>query len=210
MHHWKFDAVALLSIRTELPHQENLHTFCGLTRFCDIAKYGFCEIKKNWILRNKKTPGFCEINIFYNILRNERKISGFCQMNQLQPHIVCCRSVKKSGFCEMNRNSNDCILFKISKIVIGPKYNSQVTNYNVCLFHSTIKNGIKGWHILSNILILCQNSLAKPHWKFLVSPGRSFTGTRVSFAFYPNCTDLVQFLLPWTFLCHNINHVALV
>ena len=66
---------------------------------------GFCEI---WILRNKKKSGFyeikksgfCEINIFYNIykiwiLRNEKKISGFCEMNQLQPHTVCCRSVKK-------------------------------------------------------------------------------------------------------------------
>ena len=89
---------------------------------------------------------------------------------------------KKSGICEMKkiwnlrnepiaRNSTDCMLsVEISKIVIGPKYNSQVTNYNVCLFHGTIKNGIKGWHILSNILILCQNSLAKPHCKFFSEP----------------------------------------
>ena len=50
---------------------------------------------------------------------------------------------------------------------------------------------------------------ARIAWQSLLT-GRSFTGTRVSFAFYPNYTDLVQFLLPWTFLCHNINHVALV
>ena len=54
----------------------------------------------------------------------KRKKKGFCEMK------------KKSGFCEMKkiwnlrnepiaRNSTDCILFKISKIVIGPKYNSQ-------------------------------------------------------------------------------------
>ena len=40
------------------------------------------------------------------------------------------------------RNSTDWMLsVEIGKIVIGPKYNSQVTNYNVCLFHGTIKNG---------------------------------------------------------------------
>ena len=78
---------------------------------------------------------------------------------------------KESGICEMKkiwnlqnepiaRNSTDCMLsVEISKIVIGPKYNLQVTNCNVCLFHGTTKNGIKGWHILSNILILCQNSM---------------------------------------------------
>ena len=49
------------------------------------------------------------------------------------------------------RNPTDCVLFNISKIVIGPKCNSQATNYNACLFHGTIKNGIKRWHILSNI-----------------------------------------------------------
>ena len=137
-------------------------------------------MKKKRILRNEKKSGFCEMKKIWN-LRNEPTA----------------------------RNSTDCILFKISKIVIGPKYNSQVTNYNVCLFQGTIKNGIKGWHILSNILILCQNSLAKPHWKFFSEPRKKLYGNQ-SFAFYPNCTDLVQFLLPWTFLYHNINHVALV
>ena len=128
------------------------------------------------------------------------------------------RNETKSGFCEMKkiwklrneptaRNSTDYILFKISKIVIGPKYNSQVTNYNVCLFHGTIKNGIKGWHILSNILILCQNSLAKPHWKFFSEPRKKLYGNQIQFRFL---SELHQFLLPWTFLCHNINHVALV
>ena len=81
------------------------------------------------------------------------------------------------------RNSTDWILFKISKIVIGPKYNSQVTNYNVCLFHGTIKDGIKGWHILSNILILCQNSLAKPHWKFFSEPRKKLYGNQSQFRF---------------------------
>ena len=100
----------------------------------------------------------------------------------------------ESGFCETKkiwnlrnepiaRNSTDCILFKISKIVIGPKYNSQVTNYNVCLFHGTIKNGIKGWHILSSILILCQNSLAKPHWKFFSEPRKKLYGNQSQFRF---------------------------
>ena len=81
------------------------------------------------------------------------------------------------------RNFTDCILFKISKIVIGPKYNSQVTNYKVCLCHGTIKNGIKGWHILLNILILCQNSLAKPHSKFFSEPQKKLYGNQSQFRF---------------------------
>ena len=114
----------------------------------------FVKWKKKWILRNEKKSGFCEMKKIWN-LRNE----------------------------PIARNSTDCILFKISKIVIGPKYNSQVTNYNVCLFHGTIKNGIKGWHILSNILILCQNSLTKPHWKFFSEPRKKLYGNQSQFRF---------------------------
>ena len=85
------------------------------------------------------------------------------------------------------------------------------TTHTTCLFHGTIKNGIRGCHILSNELILCQNSLAtKPHWKFVSEPWKKLYGNQSQSAFYPNCTNLVQFLLPWTLLCHNIDHVALV
>ena len=126
---------------------------CLKTR-SQACESGFCEMKKKRILRNEKKSGFCEMKKIWN-LRNE----------------------------PIARNSTDCILFKISKIVIGPKYNSQVTNYNVCLFHGTIKNGIKGWHILSNILILCQNSLAKPHWKFFSEPRKKLYGNQSQFRF---------------------------
>ena len=64
------------------------------------------------------------------------------------------------------------------------------TTHNTCLFHRTIKNGIKEWHILSSILILCQNSLAKPHWKFDSEPRKKLYRNQSQFAFYPNCTDL--------------------
>ena len=59
------------------------------------------------------------------------------------------------------------------------------TTHNTCLFHGTIKNGIKGWHILSNILILCQNSLAKPHWNFVSEPRKKLYGNQSQFDFIP-------------------------
>ena len=46
--------------------------------------------------------------------------------------------------------------------------------------------------------------------KFDSEPWRKLYGNQSQYAFYPNCTDLIQFLLFWTLLCHNINHVALV
>ena len=114
---------------------------------------GFCELKKIWILRNEK---------IWN-LRNEKN------WNLRNEPIA--------------RNSTDCMLsVEISKIVIGPKYNSH-TAYNVCLFHGTIKNGIRGWHILLNILILCQNSLAKPHCKFFMEPRKKQYGNQSQFRF---------------------------
>ena len=116
-----------------------------------MNRSGFCEMKKK--------AGFCEMKKIWN-LRNEKK-TGICGMNQLpETLLIACCSVE------------------ISKIVIGPKYNSQVTNYNVCLFHGTIKNGVKDSHILSNIRILCQNSLAKPHSKFFSEPRKKLYGNQ--------------------------------
>ena len=48
-----------------------------LTGFCEIAKYGFCEIKKIWILRNKKNLDFAKSTFSTTFIK-----SGFCEMKK--------------------------------------------------------------------------------------------------------------------------------
>ena len=134
--------------------------------------------------------------------------------NSLHSRGSCCHlktrsKACKSGFCERKeiwilrnepiaRNSIDCVLFKIRsvKLLLDQNIAHRLQTATHAFF---VAQSRTGWHILSNILILCQNSLAKPHWKFVSEPRKKFYGNQNQFAFYPNCTDLVQFLLPWTF-----------
>ena len=58
---------------------------------------GFCEIKKIWILRNKQNLDFAKSTFLTTFIK-----SGFCEMNQLQPHTIA-DQLKKSGFCETNQ-----------------------------------------------------------------------------------------------------------
>ena len=89
-------------------------------------------------------------------------------------------------------------------ILCGPKYSLQATNYTqhmLISWHSQERDGIKGWHILLHILILCQNSLAKPHWKFDSEPQKKLYGNHSQFAFYPNChphpiSSSLDFIVP--------------
>ena len=127
---------------------------------------------KIWILQNEKKSGICEMKKIWN-LRNEKNLE-FAKWKKIW-------NLRNEPIA---RNSTDCMLsVEISKIVIRSKYNSQVTNYNVCLFHGTIKNGIKSWHILLNILILCEKSLAKPHCKFFSEPRKKLYGNQSQFRF---------------------------
>ena len=80
-------------------------------------------------------------------------------------------------------------------------------NQPLCLFHGRIKNEIKGWHILSNMLTLCQEIWQSLSCKFNSKEGCHKRQSQ--FAFYLNGTDLIQFLFYWTFLFNNIrNQVA--